>query len=90
MTGALKRYMPASFKHTDPDGGLFIWGEFDAPVNTADMFQTAIAKDVAYIVGNVFFADGGGANTLRLNFTNESPERIEEGVKRLGRVFEGI
>ncbi|MDR1204321.1 MAG: PLP-dependent aminotransferase family protein [Peptococcaceae bacterium] len=90
MTDAINRYMPASFKHTDPDGGLFIWGEFDAPVNTTDMFQAAIAENVAYIVGSVFFADGGGANTLRLNYTNESPERIEEGVQRLGRVFKGV
>jgi DNA-binding transcriptional MocR family regulator len=90
MTDAIKRYMPKSFKHTDPEGGLFIWGEFDGPVNTAERFQAAIAADVAYIIGGTFFAGGGGANTLRLNYTNESPERIEEGIQRLGRVFEGV
>jgi 2-aminoadipate transaminase len=89
MTDAINRHMPASFKHTDPEGGLFIWGEFDGPVNTAEKFQAAIAEDVAYIVGGAFFADGGGPNTLRLNYSNESPERIEEGIKRLGRVFRG-
>jgi 2-aminoadipate transaminase len=89
MSDAIRRYMPASFRHTDPEGGLFIWGEFDTPVDTAGKFKAAIAEDVAYIIGGVFFAGGGGANTLRLNFSNESPERIEEGMKRLGRVFEG-
>jgi 2-aminoadipate transaminase len=90
MIEAISRYMPASFRHTDPEGGLFIWGEFDAPVNTADMFHAAIAGNVAYITGGAFFAEGGGANTLRLNYSNESPERIEEGIKRLGQVFGGI
>jgi 2-aminoadipate transaminase len=90
MIEAILRYMPPSFKHTDPDGGLFIWGEFDASINTTDMFQAAIAANVAYITGGTFFAEGGGANTLRLNYSNESPERIEEGIKRLGQVFGGI
>jgi 2-aminoadipate transaminase len=90
MIEAIDCHMPKSFKHTDPDGGLFIWGSFTSSVNTADMFQAAIAANVAYITGGSFFAEGGGANTLRLNYSNESPERIEEGVKRLGGVFRGI
>ena len=87
MIDAISRYMPASFHHTDPDGGLFIWGEFDPPVNTVEMFSTAIAQNVAYIQGSVFFSDGSGLNTMRLNYSNESPERIETGMRSLGKVF---
>ncbi|MDR2785808.1 MAG: PLP-dependent aminotransferase family protein, partial [Treponema sp.] len=87
MIGAIKKYMPSEFKHTDPDGGLFIWGEFDAPVNTVEIFREAIERNAAYINGTVFFADCSGANTLRLNYSNESPERIETGIKALGEVF---
>ena len=42
---------------------------------------------VAFVTGNVFHANGGGDETLRLNFTNSSPRQIEEGIKRLGKVF---
>jgi 2-aminoadipate transaminase len=87
MIEAIKKYMPSGFKHTDPDGGLFIWGEFTAPVNTVEIFKEAIEKNAAYINGTVFFADSSGSNTLRLNYSNESPERIETGIKAMGGVF---
>ena len=51
------------------------------------LFKKAIAAKVAYVTGNVFHAKGGGDDTLRLNFTNSTPEQIEEGIKRLGKVF---
>jgi 2-aminoadipate transaminase len=89
MIEAIKNYMPPEFRYTDPDGGLFIWGEFDAPVNTVEIFREAIDRNAAYINGTVFFADSSGSNTLRLNYSNESPERIETGIKALGEVFKG-
>ncbi|GHU84487.1 aminotransferase [Spirochaetia bacterium] len=87
MIDAIKTYMPTEFNYTDPDGGLFIWGEFSAPLNTVEIFKEAIEKNAAYINGSVFYADGGGLNTLRLNYSNETPERIEQGIKILGEVF---
>ena len=87
MIEAIKKYMPSEFGYTNPDGGLFIWGEFDAPVNTVKIFRDAIGRNAAYINGTGFFADSSGSNTLRLNYSNESPERIETGIKALGEVF---
>lgn len=87
MVQALDKYMPDEFRHTEPEGGLFIWGEFDAPVNTVEAFPDAVARNVAYVQGQVFYADGKGLNTLRLNFSNSDEERLERGVKALGEVF---
>ena len=87
MMECIEKYMPKSFHPTDPDGGLFIWGEFDSPVDTVEMFPAAVAANVAYIQGSLFYPDGSGRNTLRLNYSNESPERIEEGISLLGKVF---
>jgi 2-aminoadipate transaminase len=93
MTDALKKYWPEEFVHTDPEGGLFIWGAFPEYINTVDIFPEAIARNAAYITGSVFFADGlepekkRGTNTLRLNYSNETPERIERGIRALGELF---
>jgi len=88
MVGALKKYMPQDFQFTDPDGGLFIWGEFkDRHKNTVEKFKEAIDQNVAYIQGQVFYPAGDGLNTLRLNFSSETLERIETGVKALAQVF---
>jgi hypothetical protein len=43
---------------------------------------------VAYVPGTAFFADGFGAQSMRLSYCYPSPERIREGVRRLVGVIE--
>ncbi len=87
MIDAINKYMPEEFKYINAEGGLFIWGEFDAPINTVELAPEAIKHDVAYIQGQVFYPDGGGLNTLRLNFSNATVDRIDAGIHRLGDMF---
>jgi 2-aminoadipate transaminase len=42
---------------------------------------------VAFVPGQEFFPDGSGRNTMRMNFSNASPENIEAGIKRMGEVL---
>ncbi|MCI8459107.1 MAG: PLP-dependent aminotransferase family protein [Clostridia bacterium] len=88
MMRGIERYMPAEFTHTDPDGGLFVWGAFEGTrLDTQALLHKAVARNVAYIQGNVFYADGGGANTVRLNYSNASEQKIDEGMRALGTFF---
>ncbi|MCX7843763.1 MAG: PLP-dependent aminotransferase family protein [Candidatus Bipolaricaulota bacterium] len=86
MLAALERHMPAEARWTRPEGGLFVWATLPEGVDTARMLERALAHKVAYVPGQPFFADGSGANTLRLSFALASPEEIEEGIRRLGAV----
>ena len=70
---------------TRPDGGLFMLVTLPEGLNSRDLFDLAIQENVAFIIGEVFFCDGGGQNTLRLNFSYVSDEKMVEGVKRLAR-----
>lgn len=87
MIEAIERYMPTEFVHTDPQGGLFIWGALPARIDTVSLLPRAIERNVAYIQGQVFYADGSGLNTLRLNFSNADPEAIDRGMRALGGLF---
>ena len=89
MTECLDKYMPDCYKHTNPEGGLFIWGEFKGSrIDTKALLPEAIEKcGVAYVQGCEFFADGSGHNTIRFNFSNPSFENIEKGCKALGEFF---
>lgn len=87
MLAALDKYMPDSFKHTVPQGGLFIWGRFTDGTSCKAKFREAVENKVAYVSGNDFFADGSGDNYMRLNFSNATLEQIETGVKRLAAIF---
>ena len=57
-------------------------------IDSIELFKQAVEEKVAFVPGQNFFPNGGGHNTMRLNFSNATPEQIEEGIARLGRVLE--
>jgi 2-aminoadipate transaminase len=87
MLQALERYMPEGVTWTKPEGGLFLWVRLPAHMNADELFYEAIKENVAYVVGSAFHCDGGGQNTMRLNFSYPSLEQIDEGIKRLAKVI---
>lgn len=44
------------------------------------MLDQCVQRHVAYVPGTHFFAEGGHANTLRLNFSNSTVEQIQQGM----------
>jgi 2-aminoadipate transaminase len=88
MISMIEKYFPPNVQYTQPEGGMFIWVTLPEGISTLELFDMAIKKNVAFVPGQAFHADGGGENTMRLNFSNSDPESIEEGIKRLGMVIE--
>jgi 2-aminoadipate transaminase len=87
MLAALDKYFPEDAKWTVPAGGMFLWVTLPKSINTRLMFQKAVAKKIAYVVGDSFYADGKHYNSMRLNFSYSEDEVIEEGIKRLADVI---
>ncbi|HJQ23120.1 MAG TPA: PLP-dependent aminotransferase family protein [Blastocatellia bacterium] len=89
MLDALDEHAPAGSRWTRPTGGFFILLEMAAGMDATAALPQAIDCGVAYVPGQPFFVDGGGANTLRLAYSKETPAQISEGIARLGRVLAG-
>jgi 2-aminoadipate transaminase len=87
MLDALERHMPAEASWTRPHGGLFILVTLPVGVDTSEVLAAALKQHVAFVPGSAFFPAGGGENTLRLNYSSAKPDRIEEGIKRLGSIL---
>jgi 2-aminoadipate transaminase len=87
MLDALKQYFPKNIKWTVPHGGMFLWVTLPKHVNTRLMFKRALAKKVAYVVGDVFYPDSSNYNSMRLNFSYSDDEVMREGIKRLAEVI---
>lgn len=87
MRDALERHFPAGTRWTKPDGGLFLWVELPETVSAEEMFQDALREHVAYVPGTSFFAGTPRFNFMRLNFSNQKPEMINEGIKRIGALL---
>ncbi|HEX6033645.1 MAG TPA: PLP-dependent aminotransferase family protein [Anaerolineales bacterium] len=91
MLSAIKRYLPAEIDFDPPHGGLFIWLQLLENLSSTKLRSFAWEEGVDFSPGNDFFIDQmGGDNWLRLNFVAQSPDRIEEGIKRLGRALKRL
>lgn len=87
MLGSIKKYFPPSIKYTMPKGGMFIWITLPKSIDTGLMFQKALTKKIAYVIGEAFFPEGGNYNSMRLNFSYSTDEDIVRGIKRLAEVI---
>lgn len=87
MLKALEDYMPEGTHWTRPKGGLFLWVALPKGYDTTKIFPKAIEEKVAYVPGAPFHPNGGGENTMRLNFSASKPEQILEGIHRLSKVI---
>jgi 2-aminoadipate transaminase len=86
MLQALDTHFPPGVRWTRPEGGLFLWVTLPRGGDAQRLLEDALREKVAFVPGASFFPCGGGEETFRLNFSYCSPERIEEGIRRLGRV----
>ncbi len=85
LSGALQEEGLPGVTWVKPAGGMFVWVSLPEGMDAEKLLSLAVEEGVAYIAGSSFFVDGSGANTLRLNFSKESEERLREGVSRLAR-----
>jgi 2-aminoadipate transaminase len=85
MLQALKEFFPPEVTWTHPQGGLFLWVTMPQGTDGQELFQAALAEDVAFVPGDCFYANDSeeGCRHMRLNFSYSKPEQIKEGVRRL-------
>jgi 2-aminoadipate transaminase len=72
--------------HTTPEGGMFLTATLPPGLSAMQVFREGVEKKVAVLPGMPFFVDGGGEDTIRLNFSSASEDQINEGMHRLAGV----
>lgn len=87
MLSLLEEYMPEGVSWTHPEGGLFLFLTLPEGFDAVKFYDTALDAGVAYVAGAFFHTDGAGQNTMRLNFSFMTPERIREGIKLLASLL---
>ncbi|MBI3285828.1 MAG: PLP-dependent aminotransferase family protein [Burkholderiales bacterium] len=87
MLNAMSAHFPQGVHWTRPEGGMFIWVTLPEHMDAKQLLDEAIADNVAFVHGGPFYANEVEKNTLRLSFVTVSPERINEGIAKLGKLF---
>jgi 2-aminoadipate transaminase len=85
MYDALAREMPDGVTWTRTEGGFFLWLTLPSRADMARVAARAVEERVLALSGTECFPDGRGTHNLRLAFSLQPPERIAEGIRRLGR-----
>ena len=87
LLNLLEEYMPEGVWWTHPEGGLFLFLTMPEGFDAVNFYDTALDAGVAYVAGEFFHPDGSGKNTMRMNFSFMTHERITEGVKLLASLL---
>ncbi len=91
MLAMLEKEMPETVTWTRPEGGLFLFLKLPENIDATALCGKALEKGVAYVAGSLFHPDGSGRNTIRLNYSFTTPEKIRKGISILaGLIRESI
>jgi 2-aminoadipate transaminase len=86
MLTALAEFMPDGCRWVAPTGGMFVWLKLPEELDADALLREAIPRKVAFVPGSSFFVDNVRRNYVRLNFSNQPPLSIVEGMRRFGQV----
>ncbi len=76
---------------TRPDGGFFLWVDLPQELSGDAVAASAQAEGVSVLPGSLFYPNAdGGSNGLRLSYSNTSPDRIREGIRRVQRAISRV
>ena len=59
MLAAMDQYMPADYRWTQPDGGMFVWVEGPKGVDAEQIYWQAVERKVAFVPGKYFYIKPG-------------------------------
>jgi 2-aminoadipate transaminase len=88
MCESLQRLTSSWLTWERPDGGMFIWAKLPPGYSARELLSFAHREGVLYSPGDVYYLSGGNSEYMRLNFIQQTPEQISEGVQRLSRALQ--
>lgn len=83
LLSLLQEHMPQGVKWTHPEGGLFLFLTMPEGFEAVKFYDRALDAGVAYVAGEFFHPDGSGRNTMRLNFSFMTEDKIRAGIRLL-------
>lgn len=84
MAAAIAKYFPDGTKITQPAGGLLLWVQLHPSIDSFEIYQEALEKQISILPGFLCSSAGRHRNCIRLNCGFPWSKRLEESVKTLG------
>jgi DNA-binding transcriptional MocR family regulator len=89
MLSAIQKHVaPGMLRFARPQGGLYLWCRVSRGINARALLQQSLARGVAFVPGDAFYADPAGESELRLCFSSLVPAAAEDAVKKLAAALQ--
>lgn len=84
LLAAMDAHLSDLFTWTRPEGGMFVWARArDQRLDTDRLLRLALEHGTCVTPSSVFDPEGLDHGAIRVNFTLNPPEKLDEGVRRL-------
>jgi len=90
MTRTIEASFPSETKVSRPKGGFALWLELPKGFDSRALFDRALEQGICFAPGDVFSAGRRFRNCLRLSAGSVWSERVEDGVRRLGKLAKAL
>lgn len=88
LCAAMDEHLGDWLEWEKPVGGMFVWAVGrDPSINTDLLLTHALAAGVCVTPSSVFDASGDNRRAIRINFTLNDPQRLNQGVRRLAHAL---
>ncbi|WP_421222546.1 PLP-dependent aminotransferase family protein [Aeromonas enteropelogenes] len=87
MRAALLRLLPGEVSISSPDGGYFLWLEFDPRLDSRSLHARALASGFSLAPGALFSSKGLHNHCLRLNSSHHWSDQLEAALTRLAELI---
>lgn len=84
---AISDYFPEDTRMTRPQGGFVLWIELNKKIDTYKLHKRALKQNIGIAPGQIFSSQARFENCFRLSYGEPWSERIEQGIKTLGKLI---
>jgi DNA-binding transcriptional MocR family regulator len=86
-TQSISQHFPEDTRITRPEGGFVIWIELNRKINTYKLHKRALKHNIGIAPGQIFSPQGRFENCFRISFGLPWNEKVEEGIKTIGKLI---
>ncbi len=87
---AIADYFPEGTKVSRPQGGFVLWVELDKRIDTMELYERAMKKNISIAPGRMFTLQKQFDNCMRLSYGLQWNEQLDDTLKVLGKIIKGM
>ncbi len=87
---AIADYFPEGTKVSRPQGGFVLWVELAKHIDTMELYERAIKKNISIAPGRMFTLQKQFDNCMRISYGMQWNEHLDEALRTLGKLVKGM